>query len=117
MQQQEDIIKILYEIRREPDKLLCLVEHYHNHTKIKNSPYENEVKDSTQMEDKIITFLEKIAKESFNRDNYYVFLNKKKTAYIFGYTNDYPLQHGKGEENRISVNTAKFLFKKFGDKI
>ena len=66
----------------------------------------------------IVKFLKRLMKESFNQgDDYYAILNRKGTAYIFGYVNDYPLQHGEGEQNKISISVAKLLFNRLGGKI
>ena len=67
------------------------------------------------IDNKITDFLKRLTKKSFNQgDNYYAYLNSKKTAWLFGYTNDYPMQHGNGEENRISPALAKYLYEKLG---
>ena len=53
-------------------------------------------------------FLETLAREQYPQgDDYYAYKGKQD-LWHFGYTNDYPLQHGKGEKSTIHnkiVNT------------
>jgi hypothetical protein len=55
-----------------------------------------------------IEFLETLAREQYTQgDNYYAYKGKQD-LWHFGYDNDYPLQHGKGEKSTIHsriVNT------------
>ena len=51
-----------------------------------------------------------IAYETWNQgNNFYARQNKKQTAWLFGYTNDYPLQHGDGEECRLTNEAAQYF--------
>ena len=58
-------------------------------------------------------WLEKFIRDMWTQgDNYYVALNKHKTSWTFGYTNDYPLQHGKGQNMTLSNEFIDYLMEK-----
>lgn len=56
-------------------------------------------------------FLINLAKEHYNQgDNYYAMMNKKD-VWHFGYSNDKPLQHGKGASFSLSDAIVDVLYK------
>lgn len=61
--------------------------------------------------DPIAMNLEAIVRKLYPQyDNPYAF-RTKKGKYIFGYTNDYPLQHGDGVRNEVDETMANFIIK------
>ena len=61
--------------------------------------------------DKTLLELEDLVRKLYPQyDNPYAF-RTKKGRYIFGYTNDYPLQHGDGVKNDIDETMARFLIR------
>ena len=65
------------------------------------------------MKDKLL----KIFKEKHKQgDNYYCYQSKKRN-WIVGYSNDYPLQHGKGVEWVIPEEVAEILVHQYKSKI
>ena len=60
---------------------------------------------------KYTEFLKELARECyFQGDNFHA--DKLKRGYAFGYTNDYPLQHGKGESIILPDSFVEFLYNK-----
>ena len=58
-----------------------------------------------------IQWLDKFVRKLWNQgDNYYINYTKKN-VWIIGYTNDYPLQHGTGQELRLPDDVVEFLIK------
>ena len=57
-------------------------------------------------------FLLNLSEELFNQgDNYFAFISKKG-KWHFGYTNDSPLQHGKGDRNFMPDELVNLLMNK-----
>ena len=57
-------------------------------------------------------FLETLAREQYTQgDNYYAYKGKQD-LWHFGYTNDYPLQHGKGEKSTINNKIVETLLRR-----
>lgn len=49
-----------------------------------------------------ITFLDKLSRSMYTQgDDYFVHFDKRHKMWHFGYTNDYPLQHGDGEKSAV----------------
>jgi len=61
------------------------------------------------MKEKIRNFLNKLIREYYSQgDNYFV-LQTKKGDWTFGYSNDYPLQHGKGKKFQLPTKIIEIL--------
>lgn len=55
-------------------------------------------------------FLKSICKKYYNSGDYYfATLTKKRDKWVFGYFNDYPLQHGEGEEFTLPVKMVETI--------
>tara|TARA_R110000822_G_scaffold227017_1_gene359690 strand:- start:65758 stop:65970 length:213 start_codon:yes stop_codon:yes gene_type:complete len=57
-------------------------------------------------------FLLKLAEEDYIQGSEYHAYRSKKGKWHFGHTNDYPLQHGNGNNTILSDNMVEILMKK-----
>jgi hypothetical protein len=60
-------------------------------------------------------FLLKITKECYNQGDYYFAYQTKKGDWIFGYTNDYPMQHGDGIRIRLPDSMVMTIMQHYID--
>jgi len=54
-------------------------------------------------------FLFKITKEYYNQGDEYFVSKTKKGDWIFGYSNDYPMQHGDGKRMQLPDKMVEVL--------
>lgn len=63
--------------------------------------------------DEIKVFLIKLTKEFFNQGDSYFAYEVKNRNWEFGYSNDYPMQHGDGCEMKLPTDMIKLMMAKF----
>lgn len=59
-----------------------------------------------------ITFLISLVKEFYTQGDSYYALKNKKGMWMFGYRNDYPMQHGDGIEMELPDEIVDILMKR-----
>lgn len=67
-------------------------------------------------DDQKIKYLNNLIKKYYTQGDYYYVRRNQKDNWVFGYLNDYPLQHGPGESFSFTDKMVETLMKISGYK-